>query len=171
MLQILIVRNTAASLYWQCMIDKSVLKKSEMKSKGKPENSNKDAFALDLFNVGDEESSQCFLFLTFQFHPWYLCQLNVWNVNVCEAREGFLVPCNYFPFSPFSISSAVSQTICAALYKFHATQHCTPSKRSFRKPLRVEGGVGSTWSQRTQPHIWQLLSPEAPALCLWTPHK
>lgn len=108
-----------------------------MKSKGKQENSNK---LLTSFILVLRNHHNAFYFLHFNSPLISVSDQCLKCKCVCEAREGFLLPCNYFPFPPFSISSAFSQTICVALYRFHTTQSCTPSKLSFRKPLRVEGG-------------------------------
>lgn len=120
---------------------------------GKQGNSNKDTLTLDLFscvyfNVGDAEITM----LTFQFTE---CQK--WKC-VCEGIKGFLLPWQHFPFPPFGIfmhpSCISTGNFKVALYRFHTTLHRTASKQSFTKPQQVEWGVGSTWSQKTQPlHI------------------
>lgn len=107
------------------------------------------------------------LLLAFRFTERLKCKC------VCEGREGSLPPCQYFPFPPFSISSAFHREFQSGSLQI---PHNATSQAISAKLQTTAAGwrrVGSTWSQWTQPlHIhWQPLSPEAPAPCLWTPHK
>ncbi len=133
-------------------------------------NSKKNTFVLDHLSFG--YLNGC----TTHHNAWCLQfnALHLWKINVCVrvgGLRGFLLP-----LPPFSISSAFSQEISKWLFidstLLYVSRHPSPTSDNRRG---LKWGLGLTWSQRTQflcnhSCLWQLLSPEAAASCLWTQH-